>query len=179
MKISQQYDKLIETLEETKARIVLSKVYHEHQTLIDAAGVTVIAFEHQHKIDEARHLVEHERFVLPQLEQFTAMLARYSAPLEFEPGSVTADELEQQTAERAAVVFEVKKSVKTLSRMRDAIVARRKKLNPEALEIAGRRDSLSGYERSVWTQIFNNTRAERAGNSHLQETLKPLELATV
>jgi len=52
-------------------------------------------------------------------------------------------------------------------------------LNPEALEIAGRRDSLSGYERSVWTQIFNNTRAERAGNSHLQETLKPLELATV
>ena len=185
MALIEKYDRLVYELQERQAQIahVSKAVYHEHQRLIDAAGVAVVEFEHRHGITEARHLVEHEKGFRGHLEQFEGMVATYSVPVdwpgEIAAGNVAADEVETKMAERALVLSEAKKSVATLERMTTDADQRRKKLSREALEIAERRDPLSGYERQIFEEIFTNARAERASKTSLQEILKPLEPATV
>ena len=164
MKLAEKYDQLIADFEAEKARIAHTSraYYHEQQAAINRAGTAILTFEHKHGVIEGRHLVEHEKLVLPQLKQFEAMLEHYNAePLPVDSSTATGDEIERATSERSALVLEVKKSIKTLSRMRDDIVTRRKAIGAEALELASRRDPLSGYERTVFTDIFNADRATR------------------
>lgn len=181
MTLTEKYDQLLFQLQQIQAQTahVSKAVGHLHQRLIDEAGVRVIEFEERHGIIEARHLLEHERFVLPQLSQNEAMLERYNAePLKIDLATATGDEIELETAGRSLLLSEIKRAITTLSRMRDDIIVRRKKLGKEVLEIAGWKVPITEYERSVWTQIYNNTRAERASNSVFDKILKPLELAT-
>jgi len=175
--LSQQYDQLIDELQSHQAQIahVSRAIYHEHQRIIDQAGAKVIAFEVEHGIDQARHLLEHERLVLPQLRQFTEMLATYREPLQIDMTTVTPEEIERQTSERSEIVFQAKRSVETLTRMKTDCDARRKKLSKEALEIAGHRDPLNGYERQIFTELFNLTKGERA----TREVVTMKELAGV
>jgi hypothetical protein len=180
MALIEKYDRLVYELQERQAQIahVSKAFYHEHQRLIDAAGVAVIVFEDRHGITEARHLVEHEKGFRGHLEQFEGMVATYSVPVDW-PGeiaavNIAAEDVESKMAERALVLAEAKKSVVTLKRMTADADQRRKKLSREALEIAERRDPLSGYERESFTQIFNYTKAERATNSALSGILQPV-----
>jgi len=179
--LSQQYDQLIDELQSHQAGIAHQSraVYHEYQRETDARGVKVIAFEVEHKIDEGRRLHQHAMLVLPQLAQFEAMLEHYkSEPLPINPTTATAEELETATEQRSALVLEVKKSVKTLSRMRDDIIARRKAIRPEAMVIAEKRDELSAYERTVFEELYLIDRPNRATREAFS-TIPNQELATV
>jgi hypothetical protein len=180
MNLTEKYDQLVYELQERQGQIahVTRGSYQEAQDVINRAGVAIVEFEQRHGIVEARHLIEHEKGFAGQLEQFTAMIDKYSAPVdwtgEVTAGNIAVEDLEQRMAERVLVLAETKKSVATLKRMTADAEQRRKKLSREALEIAERRDPLSQYEREIFTQIFNNTKAERATNAALSEILQPV-----
>ena len=178
MTITEKYESLLAELRHLQAQVAHTDRadYSSHQRLIDAAGVRVIEFEHLHLIDEARRIDDHARLVLPQLRQFEAMLEHYKAePLPIDPTTATAEEIEAATESRSLLVIEVRKSVATLSRMRDDIVKRLKSIKLEARAIAEKRDELSAYERTVFEELYLIDRPNRA----TREVITMKELAGV
>jgi hypothetical protein len=146
----------------------------EAQKVLDRLGVELVELERASGIQDARFLIEHEAFVLPQLEQFSKMLESYSKPLELDPAFSTPEEVLRKTSERSQIVFEAEKSVKTLSRMKVDSAARRKKLSAEAMEIALQPDVLTSYERTNFERLALDQRGARATKSVFTEILKPL-----
>ena len=182
--LSQEYDQLLDTLEESKAAVahVSRAKLFEHQRVIDAAGVAVIAFEVEHGIDEARLLREHEKGFAGHLEQFEGMATLYAEPVDWAgqvaAGSISSGEVEEKMAERALVLSEAKKSVVTLKRLHADADKRRQKFSKEVLSLASRRDALTSYERQIFTEQFLGDRPNRITREVLDTVSKP-ELVTV
>ena len=185
MTLTEKHDALVVELGELKinfqalaARLGGST---EAQRAVDAVGVKLIALEHSSGIADARHLVAHAT-VADDLPMFQEMVEKYSAPVdwtkEIQVGNVAAEDVEARIAERAHILSEAKKSVTTLTRLRNEASQRRKKFPAEVLSIASDPDPLTGLERANFERLYIDTRAERATNSVFDKILKPLELAT-
>ena len=116
------------------------------QVSVDAVGVKLIALEHSSGIAEARHLLAHAT-VADDLPMFQEMVDKYSVPVdwtkEIQAGNVAAEDVETRIAERAHILSEAKKSVATLTRLRNEASQRRKKFPAEVLAIAARPDPIS------------------------------------
>jgi hypothetical protein len=181
MKITERYAQLIDELQSLQAAIahVARADYSAHQRQIDGAGAKVIAFEVEHGVDQARRLIEHEKGFAGQLEQFEDMVRRYNVPIdwaaEVTAGSVAQEDLEDRMGARALVLAEARKGLATVTRMRADADVRRKKLSPEVLVIAGQRDPLNGYERSIFTELYLADRPARV----TREVITEKELAGV
>ena len=159
MKLSEKHRSLVQELGELKVsfQAVAARVggAGEAQKEIDRIGIRLIALEQESGVSDARHLLAHTT-VTDDLPMFEEAVERYSRLLE-----------------------EAKKSVATLTRIRNEAAARRKKIPAEVLAIASEPDPLSQYERENFERHYLNTRAERASNSVVEKIFKPLEPATV
>ncbi len=153
----------------------------EAQRTIDAVGVKLIALEHSSGIADARHLLAHET-VVDDLPIFQRMVEKYSAAVdwakEIQAGNVASEDVETRIAERAHILSEAKKSVATLTRIRDDASQQRKKFTADVLAIASEPDPLTTYERENFERLAIDHRGAQATTSFLGKILKP-ELATV